>query len=162
MIRKNQPFSSIGSAAYNQICHLCMPNHPPDKSFNDIKTLMSAYQCPEPLQIAERSRFTNRVQQPQESIAKYSLAWRTLAIKCNFGAELKNRLCDCFVLVICAQSIQKALFNTKDIDYDLAYKTAVGIELSTKESATLQQSQPIIQLRSSSSKCCNQLQAERT
>uniref|UniRef100_T1JFF7 Retrotransposon gag domain-containing protein n=1 Tax=Strigamia maritima TaxID=126957 RepID=T1JFF7_STRMM len=70
--------SSIGPIAYSHICNLCVPVCPPEKTFTEIKALMNSFHCPAPIQIAERSRFMNRLQLPTESIVDYALALRTV------------------------------------------------------------------------------------
>uniref|UniRef100_T1IK34 CCHC-type domain-containing protein n=1 Tax=Strigamia maritima TaxID=126957 RepID=T1IK34_STRMM len=93
---------------------------------------MKIYQCPAPLEVAERARFDYRVQQPQESIAQFNVALHAMLQHCNFGDQLTTRLRDRLVSGIRSESIRKSLYVMKNnLTYEKALESA--LELATSE-----------------------------
>ena len=83
---------------------------------NLVKTLKDHYDPP-PSFMVERYKFNCRVRSPEESIAHYVAALRTLAEHCKLGDALKEHLRDRLVFGINNDHIQQRLLAEPDPTY---------------------------------------------
>ena len=84
----------IGSKTYSLLRGQLAPILPKDKSLKDLEKLLKDHFEPKPLVIAERFRFSKRVQAAGESLADYLAELRQLAQTCEFGTFLNEALRD--------------------------------------------------------------------
>uniref|UniRef100_T1IMK3 Uncharacterized protein n=1 Tax=Strigamia maritima TaxID=126957 RepID=T1IMK3_STRMM len=98
---------------------------------------MQKDRCPASIETMERCRFDHRTQAPDESISDYIAALYKMSTKCNFDDQLAIRLRDRFVSGQKSQQIQRMLFNTKDLNFEVARTAALAMELAAKEVASL-------------------------
>ena len=82
----------IGKDTYGLLRSLVAPAKPKDKYYEEIIDVLTKHFNPEPIVIAERFKFFERNQLPNETINDYVAAIRTLAIKCKFEAFLNEAI----------------------------------------------------------------------
>ena len=61
----------IGPSAYRILRSLVAPEKPNEKSYTDLKKLLSDHYCPKPSEIVQRSKFYKRIRHPGESVATF-------------------------------------------------------------------------------------------
>ena len=95
----------VGRGAFGKLTALCSPEEPAEKSLEELLNLLGKYYKPKPSSMAERYKFYNRKQMPNESVAEYEAELRRLAKTCEFTAsedaaltQLIQSLRDQFVL----------------------------------------------------------------
>ena len=86
--------SVIGSSVYELLKNLLMPDEPVDKSYAQLKEMLTAHYAPRPIVIAEHYRFYKRDQQESESVSDFVVILKKLASTCEFGNVLNEALCD--------------------------------------------------------------------
>jgi hypothetical protein len=69
---------------------------PADKSYEQIRDILKAHNCPKPSPIVQHYRFNTRERHSGESIADYVAALRALGEHCNFGGTIN-------VVALCAE-----------------------------------------------------------
>ena len=69
-----------------------MPDKPSSKAVDDLLGVLQKHLEPEPLEIAKRFHFYQRVQSSGESVAQFLAELCHLAIHCQFGIQLENAL----------------------------------------------------------------------
>ena len=89
--------SVIGKKAYKVLKDLCLPDKPTDKSYQQIKDILTNFYKPKVLEVAESYRFHHIVQGENESVTEYANKLKRLAVHCNFGPYLTRALRDQFV-----------------------------------------------------------------
>lgn len=77
--------SSLGPEAYCTLRNLCAPTDPAEKSFDDCAKLLLEHYVDVSLLSVQHFKLDNRIQQPDESVAKYAEALRFLARSCKFA-----------------------------------------------------------------------------
>ncbi|XP_028168860.1 uncharacterized protein LOC114358897 [Ostrinia furnacalis] len=61
----------MGAESYELLVNLCTPEKPKSKTFLELTEIMTKHLQPKPSILAERYKFRNRKQKPDESIAEY-------------------------------------------------------------------------------------------
>ena len=69
----------VGRDAFEKLATLCSPEEPENKSLEELVMLLRKYYKPKPSIMAERYKFYNRKQMPNESVAEYEAELRRLA-----------------------------------------------------------------------------------
>ena len=105
------------------------------------------------MEIAERFRFFQHKQKPEETIASFMASLRNLAKDCSFGDFLNSALRDAFVIGLQDQGIQTKLLAESALTLDSAFKIAVSMESATQQAKQLKQEEPINVLRTRSTVC---------
>ncbi len=151
--------TSLGSQVCDLLCDLFSPNDPLEDSisFDDICNKLSAHFITTKIEIAERFRFYQRKQQPEESVVNYLASLRNLSKDCAFAAFLNQALRDAFVLGLLDQKIQTRLLAEANLTLDDAVKMATSMEAASKQSRQLRQPEEesnINLIRGKQSKCC--------
>ena len=130
--------SEVGSETYTLLKSLIPPpEKPKDKSYEDLKGVLTAHLSPKPLVIAERYKFYGRCQQPRESVATYAAELQRLASTCDFNNFLDEALHDKFVCGLSHIPTQKTLLAKDNLTFAKAKETAIAIELADKDSQEL-------------------------
>ena len=103
------------------------PENPKDSSVED---LLKRLKEPAPIVIAERFKFYQKSQGPEESVAQFTAELRKLAIHCNFGTHLEDALRDRLVcgLKPALQGEQKKLLGMKELKLKKALAEALSHE----------------------------------
>ena len=91
---------------------------------DDLNNVLSDHLAPKPIVIAERYKFSNRIQAEGESIADYIAKLRRLPLHCDFRAFLEQALRDKFVCGLRDSGIRKKLLSEKDLDLNRAYRNS--------------------------------------
>ncbi len=87
--------------------------------------------------IAERFRFYQRNQGPDETISDYILALKRLASSCEFGTFLDDALRDKFVCGLAGEAYYRRLLSEKDLTFKKACDIALALELAQKDTKQL-------------------------
>ena len=77
--------------------HLCDPDNPSSKLYQDLKQILQAHYEPAPIVIAERHKFWTASQEENESVSDFVVRLKKLASTYSFGAlsveeALRDRL----------------------------------------------------------------------
>jgi len=70
--------------AFKLIKNLCTPNKPAEKSYEELKKIMSNHLAPVPSEVMERCKFNQARQENQESVAEFAARLKKLSLHCNF------------------------------------------------------------------------------
>ncbi|XP_072050229.1 uncharacterized protein [Amphiura filiformis] len=124
----------IDPATYRLLKAQVAPAKVTDKTYEQLVDILKEHFCGKPLQIAERFKFYQRKQKPNESVSDFSAALRQLSVTCNFGNFLEDILCDMFVLGLSNKATQRKLLATKDLTFKTALDTANADEIAQRES----------------------------
>ena len=121
----------VGRDAFEKLTTLCSPEEPEGKSLEELLNLLRNYYKPKPSIMAERYKFYNRKQMPNESIAEYEAELRRLAKTCEFTAStdpaltpLLQSLRDQFVFGLNNEAWQRRLLQEAEV---LTFTRAVEI-----------------------------------
>ena len=130
--------SGIGPLTYSVLRNLMTPDVPSSKSYDELKSTLSAHFKPKTLVIAERFRFYKRNQHENESISDYIVELKKLASTCDFGDFLSSALRDRLVCGLRSESIQRKLLTEVDLTFDKAERITVAMELAQRNAVDLQ------------------------
>lgn len=122
----------VGEATYALMCDLCAPDHPEQKSFDQLVKLVTDHLEPQRSEIAERHVFRQRRQRPGESLMEYLQHLKHLAVTCNFGSRLEENLRDQFVSGLACDAMRSRIFAEKNVDYAKAVELALALEAAEK------------------------------
>ena len=125
--------SLVGPDTFKILSSLLVPERPADKSYEELKEILTAHFCPKRSQVYYCSQFYQCVQKPGMSIAAYLSELQLIAKDCGFGDSLNTMLRDHLVCGVHDPTIQKHLLAKGD---NLTFKDAVT-QASTMESAVL-------------------------
>jgi len=121
--------------AFKLIKNLCTPNKPAEKSYAELKKIMSNHLAPVPSEVMERCKFNQARQENQESVAEFAARLKKLSLHCNFK-DLSISCRDQFVCGIRDQETRIALFKIENLTFDTALKEAQARESAVKNALT--------------------------
>ena len=124
--------SVMGPAPYKLLRSLIAPTKPTDKTFEELVAVLTEHYSPQPPEVMQRFRFNSRSRKEGESVAAYVAELRRLAEFCNFETTLDKMLRDRLVWGIKGDSIQKKLFQEKDLTFQRALAIAQGSEAADR------------------------------
>ena len=137
-LQKEAFLAVVGPKTYGVIKDLVSPEKPTDKSLDELISVLERHLSPQPLVIAERFQFHNRVQGENEDVGAFTLALRKLSSTCDFGSFLDQALRDRFVCGLKDHSIQKKLLSEpKELTFSRAAEIAQGMEAAAKKARDL-------------------------
>ncbi|CAH2083991.1 unnamed protein product [Euphydryas editha] len=122
----------VGEATYSLMCDLCAPEHPEEKTFDDLVDLVTNHLEPQRSEIAERHVFRQRRQRPDESLTDYLQNLKHLSVTCNFGTRLEENLRDQFVSGLSSDVMRSRIFAEKSVDYRKAVELALALEAAER------------------------------
>ncbi|KOB70119.1 polyprotein [Operophtera brumata] len=125
----------VGARTYQLLCDLCAPNHPEDKTFDQLVVLVAGHLEPKRSEIAERHMFRQRRQEEGESISTFLQSLKHLATHCNFGATLEVDLRDQLVSGLRSEDMRSRLFAESSLDYKKAVELALALEAAERHAA---------------------------
>ncbi|KAJ8890428.1 hypothetical protein PR048_009937 [Dryococelus australis] len=128
--------ASVGTEKYNLLHNLCTPKKPAELSYAEVIKIVHGYVHSKPNYIAERFKFGERVQSPEESILAYVAASKELSKHCDFGTSLSEQLWDRLVGSVQSERVRQKLLMEEDLSYERAVKLATNIERAEREAAT--------------------------
>lgn len=117
----------LGDKTYGLLRSLVAPNKPAEKTFTELTDLLCGQLEPKRLVVAERFRFSRRPQNEGEGVMAYVAELKRLAVTCNFGTTLGERLRDAFVAGVRNPALQRRLLTEAD---DLTLEQARQLALS--------------------------------
>lgn len=130
-IKTGTLLSSIGTDTYKLIRNLCYPEPPKSKSFDQVVELLKLHYCPRANVWRERRQFYEIMQSENETVAEWYAKVRSMAINCDFGAELKSILRDKFISGLLGGPVFDSMCEIeKDASLDNAVKKAMEKENS--------------------------------
>ena len=108
-----------------------------EKTIHELWRVLLTHFKPKPLVIVERFHFHRCNQASGESISDYVVELRQHATHCEFGAYLKEALCDRLVCGTCSESAQKRLLSQTNFSLDKAMDFALSSEAAEKSGQEL-------------------------
>jgi len=132
----------VGVKTYSLLRDLCTPDKPSTKSFAVLVELVQKHLFPTPSFIAERYRFSKRVQLEGESIAEYVANLKKMTTYCDFGAALNDYLRDRLVSGIRSENAKQRLLSEAALTFEQAIKIVLSMEQAEKSAATLSIGRP--------------------
>ncbi|XP_046671149.1 uncharacterized protein K02A2.6-like [Homalodisca vitripennis] len=126
-----------GVKTYSLLRDLCTPNKPSTKSFDALVSLIQDHLYPKPSFIAERYKFSKRIQHEGESAADYIAQLRKMSTHCEFGAVLNDYLRDRLVSGIRNEATKQKLLGESSLTFDQAVKIITSAEAAEKNAAAL-------------------------
>jgi len=87
---------------------------------------------PKPVKLAERYRFYNRRQHPEELAAEYLAELRKMASTCEFGTFLEEALCDRLVCGLKDEGMQCRLLAESELSLQKVFDPVQGMEAAAK------------------------------
>ena len=130
--------STVGSQTYELIKDLISPAKPNAKSFEELVTCLQDHLQPKPTIIAERYKFHQRNQGPNETVSEYLAALRRAATECQFEGFLAEALHDRLVCGLTSEPLRRRLLLEKDLSLTKATEIAVAMEAADKDSKIIQ------------------------
>ena len=127
----------VGRKILQLLKNLTASEKPGEKNFNDLKDVLIAHYKPKVNLTTERYRFQSRKQGQGESIPDYLAALKQLSLKCEFGNQLNNRLCDAFVFGLANTETKKRLLQKDKLELDKAVAAASAIEQANADAVEL-------------------------
>ena len=127
------------SKIYSLMKDLLSPAKPNSKSFKDLVDLVKGHLSPKANEVVERYKFSKTIQSEGESIARYLQSLRKAAEKCNFGANLSERLRDQLVVGVKSATRNK-LLQEEELTLDSAVEKAQTMEAAQANAVVFQQS----------------------
>ncbi|KAK6970378.1 polyprotein [Biomphalaria glabrata] len=115
--------ASIGAKPYATLRSLASPELPITKSYVELCKLLNNHYSHPPLEILEKIKFHNRIQEDSETNNELITAIKALSEYCNFGPALQESLKDRFVCGLKDVNIQKRLLQ----EANLTLLTAINI-----------------------------------
>ncbi|XP_072400642.1 uncharacterized protein [Diabrotica undecimpunctata] len=140
--------SLIGGETYSVLKDLLAPEVPSSKTFEELKRVLIEHYSPKRLVIAERYKFYNTNQEPQEDIKSFVSKLKSVAQYCKFGQFLKECLRDRFVCGVRSVQIRHKLLAVSNrqlacfkdnISFERAYEIALSIELTKSQVRRMEQ-----------------------
>ncbi len=126
--------AEMGSSTYTILKSLVSPALPSSKTYEELKTILTAHFQPTVNEIAETLKFNRRYQHQGESISDYIVELRSLARTCNFAAFLDRQLRDRLVSGVYDKKLQTALLAEGNaLTFESACQKALNLELVAAE-----------------------------
>ncbi|KAL0810732.1 hypothetical protein ABMA28_010054 [Loxostege sticticalis] len=132
--------ASLGDEAYELLVNLASPKKPKDLEFSEADDLMRKHLQPAPSALAERFRFRQRRQLPEENVANYVAELKRLSRDCKFDKNLSENLRDQLVCGVRSDIIRQRLFaEADDLTFNDAVKVASSLEAAERDAAAVEQ-----------------------
>lgn len=134
---KQQVFLTlIGEAAFITLRNLLFPKKPVEANYDDIVKILHNHYTPRRSAVVERYRFYRRDQRQGENISDFVVEIKKLAATCDFGTFLEEALRDRLIVGLQNDAIRCKLLatNDKDLTFDRAYSSALGMEAAQGQS----------------------------
>uniref|UniRef100_A0A8D8WUW2 Retrotransposon gag domain-containing protein n=1 Tax=Cacopsylla melanoneura TaxID=428564 RepID=A0A8D8WUW2_9HEMI len=84
--------SYLGTEPYKILRELCLPSAPNEKTFAQLKTILTDFVAPAPNFLMQRYHFRDRRQQPEESLQEYVKELKKLSEFCMFSLNSNGDL----------------------------------------------------------------------
>ena len=124
--------ATIGAETYKLIRALA-ENKPKEKSYVELKELLTGHLHPKPNVISQRYKFFKRDRNPQESVSDYIATLRKLSEHCSFGATINEHLRDRIVCGINNDKILQKLLAMKNLTLQDAIDHSIAIESAARD-----------------------------
>ena len=117
---------TIGATAYKVVENLNSPTDLSDDSitFENLLNQLREFYGKKPSTLTARTEFARLKQREGQSVNEFALELRNQGTRCNFGADLKTRLRDQFIVGVRADAARKRLMEKDDISIEDAEKFA--------------------------------------
>jgi hypothetical protein len=129
--------STVGAQTY-KILRSLSNNKPLEKTYEELKQLLTQHLQPRPNVIAQRYKFFERYRAPNESVSEYLAELGKLSEFCEFGDKLDEYLRDRLVCGIRSEKILQKLLSIQDLTLKNATSHAIAIETACKDALEIQ------------------------
>ena len=129
--------STVGPQTYKLLRSLSN-NKPQDKTYAELKGLLTNHLQPRPNVIAQRYKFFKRDRLSSESVSAYLAELGKLSEFCEFGDRLDECVRDRLVCGINNEKILQKLLSIKDLNLKTATDHAIAIETACKDTMVIQ------------------------
>ena len=118
----------VGQETYSILRSVLTPDKPADKSYVELKTTLTKHLKPKRIIIAERYKFYERKQLPNESVNNFVAEIKKLASTCEFGGFFQEAIRDKLVCGMSNSKCRRRLLVEKDLTMEKAIEIANSIE----------------------------------
>ena len=122
----------LDAATYKLLKTQVAPAKVGDKTYDQLKKVLSDHFSDKPIVIAERFVFYQRFQKQGESVSDFVAELRKLAFTCEFGDFLDQALRDRFVCGLNNSQTQRKLLTMKDLTFKTAIETSIAAEVASQ------------------------------
>ena len=112
----------IGKKAYRRLKDLAFPSKVEDVSVTNLQKLLEAHIQPVNFVAAEREKFHNLRQRPDESPRSFLLRIQQQAAKCDFAGTLEEQMRDRIVAGVADQDLKRKLLKETSLTFKAAKK----------------------------------------
>ena len=153
--------SVVGATTYKIISSLVAPDKPREKDFASLTSTVKKHFNPTPNIIVERFKFNSRSRSRDESIADYVKELRRLAVHCDFGTGLNERLRDRLVCGVRHEQMQRRLLSEANLTLESALTLVQSMEAAQNDVDAIAQSSSQSTSSSASGKVHQQVQRKK-
>ncbi|XP_076301711.1 uncharacterized protein LOC143219720 [Lasioglossum baleicum] len=126
--------TKLDEEAFKLIRNLCAPSKPLEKTYNELKALMTNHLNPAPSEVMERCKFNQAKQEQTETVADFIARLKKLSLHCKF-IDHKTALRDQLVRGIRDHDTRVELFKKSALTFDDALKEAIARESAMKNAS---------------------------
>lgn len=131
--------SAMGDEAYELLVNLASPVKPSELTYQQAVELLRQHLQPSPSVLAERYRFRQRRQRPEENVSAYVAELKRLARNCKFNDKLNENLRDQFVCGLAGDIIRQRLFaEDENLNFANAVNIASSLEAAERDAAVVE------------------------
>ena len=137
--KKHVLLAEIGPKAFQVLNNLCFPDAPDSKEFKALTDMLKAHYVSKITPMTSRLKLQGRKQEANETISSYIVALKQIAVHCNFGNSLDERLRDAFTCGVRSPKILKRLIEAsqkEDYSWQIATTLALSIEAVDKDTSS--------------------------
>ncbi|KAK0046764.1 hypothetical protein Bpfe_023788 [Biomphalaria pfeifferi] len=113
----------------------------PEKSYEELCKWLNNYCIPPPLEIMERFKFHNKIQEDNKTINEFITAIKALSEHCYFGPAFQDWLRDRFVCGLKDVNIRKRLLQAANLTSSTAMNIATAMETAKRDAEQIQSNQ---------------------
>jgi len=140
--KRDSLLAEVGPKPFATLTDLSFPTPVRQKTFAELQELLTAHYKTGNTTLSERLKLHRRQQGPQETIADYIVALKQLAINCNFGETLEERLRETFAFGVSNPKLRKRLLEEsqkENFSWTSAKNIALAMETVDRDTANVRQ-----------------------
>ena len=139
---------TIGATSYIVVVNINSPTELSEDSitFENLLKQLREFYGKKPSTLTARTEFARLKQREGQSVNNFALELRNQATRCNFGADLKTRLRDKFVVGVHSDAARKRLMEKDEIKIEDAEKFARDFERVDRENKAVSGEQSLTKL----------------
>ena len=125
--------SAIGAKALKTLRNLCSPDKPETRPYDELIEILGTFYGKKSTISVERTKFIRRLQSDDETIDQFCEKLRELALTCEYGNQLEERLKDQLIAGCKSEPIRKRLYENEKKTFQECTQLARNLELIEKD-----------------------------